>query len=211
MDCDVLDELKQNLCRKDCGDVKKTNYGKSFISSVEPLTGNEDDAEECSPERMEFHDNEIKSNNPSLMKRIKDLDLKTVSFLIFLYILQGIPVGISTAIPLILSTKKSSYSHQGIYSFTRWPFSVRILWAPIIDRVFINKIGRRKTWIFICQSLSGILMLATAKLVQEITNFERTNTENSIYILTAIFTILVLFSATNDITLDAWSIDLLLE
>ncbi|RNA32617.1 Retrovirus-related Pol poly from transposon [Brachionus plicatilis] len=44
--CDVLDELKQNLCGKNCGDVKKTNYGKSFIRSVEPLTGNEDDAEE---------------------------------------------------------------------------------------------------------------------------------------------------------------------
>ncbi|RNA43315.1 hypothetical protein BpHYR1_009605 [Brachionus plicatilis] len=34
-------ELKQNLCERNCGDVKKTNYGKSPISSVEPLTVNE--------------------------------------------------------------------------------------------------------------------------------------------------------------------------
>ncbi|RNA43921.1 hypothetical protein BpHYR1_001306 [Brachionus plicatilis] len=44
MDCDLLDELKQSLCGR-TGDIKKINYGKSFISSVETLTGNENDVE----------------------------------------------------------------------------------------------------------------------------------------------------------------------
>ncbi|CAF0910093.1 unnamed protein product [Brachionus calyciflorus] len=160
---------------------------------------------------MELQASEQERNQKSLIKRIRELNLKTVAYLTFLYILQGIPVGISTAIPLILSSKKVTYSYQGIYSFTRWPFSVRILWAPIIDRFFIQKIGRRKTWIFICQFMSGFLMLSTASLVDAVISTDMANRKSGIYILTAIFTVLVVLSATNDITLDAWSIDLLPE
>lgn len=182
--------------------------------------------EEANLESLQLDGEEKKKS--SLFERIKDLNLKTLLFLTFLYILQGffihffkfsnfifistgIPVGISGAIPLILSSKKIAYSHQGIYSFTRWPFSLRILWAPIVDRFFITKIGRRKSWILFCQLMSGLFMLSTANIIEKILNASESDKEKEIFILTAIFGFLVFLSATNDITLDAWSLDLLPE
>lgn len=59
--------------------------------------------------------------------------------------------------------------------------------------------------------MSGLFMLSTANIIDKILNTSESNKENEIFILTAIFGFLVFLSATNDITLDAWSIDLLPE
>ena len=57
----------------------------------------------------------------------------------------GIPLGLTGSLPFILSSRKVSYSNQGTFSFAFWPFSLKLLWAPIVDSVFIKKIGRRKS------------------------------------------------------------------
>lgn len=47
----------------------------------------------------------------------------------------------------------------GVFSFVSWPFSLKILWAPIVDSVFIRSVGLRRTWLIpvqarnTCQSL----------------------------------------------------------
>ena len=112
---------------------------------------------------------------------------------------------------MILSSRKVSYSFQGTYSLAMWPFSIRILWAPIIDRFFFKKIGRRKTWIVSCLLFSGIFMVCLAEIVKTLVYSKREYNDNDIYALTAIFGTLVLLASTNDIALDAWSIDLLME
>jgi hypothetical protein len=38
-----------------------------------------------------------------------------------------------------------SYANQGTFSFAFWPFSFKLLWAPIVDSVYVKKIGRRKS------------------------------------------------------------------
>lgn len=40
----------------------------------------------------------------------------------FLYLLQGIPLGLIAAIPLVLSSKHVSYGQQAVFSFANWPF-----------------------------------------------------------------------------------------
>jgi PAT family acetyl-CoA transporter-like MFS transporter 1 len=92
-----------------------------------------------------------------------------------------------------------------------WPFSVRILWAPIVDRFFSKKVGRRKTWIVSCLLLSGVLMVCFAEFVKTLVYSKREYNQYDIYALTAVFGTLVLLASTNDIAMDAWSIDLLME
>ena len=46
-------------------------------------------------------------------------------------VLQGIPLGLAAAIPLILTNRNVSYKQQAEFSFAFWPFSVKLLWAPI--------------------------------------------------------------------------------
>lgn len=70
-------------------------------------------------------------------------ELGSVSLLLFLYVLQGIPLGLAGSIPLILQSKNVSYTDQAFFSFVFWPFSLKLLWAPLVDSVYYSRFGRR--------------------------------------------------------------------
>lgn len=42
------------------------------------------------------------------------------------------------------------------FSVVTWPFMFKIIWAPIVDSLYVQWIGRRKTWLMPLQYLSGI-------------------------------------------------------
>ena len=48
-----------------------------------------------------------------------------------------------------------SYKQQAEFSLAYWPFSVKLLWAPIVDSCFIKSFGRRKSWLVPVQYLIG--------------------------------------------------------
>ena len=92
--------------------------------------------------------------NTSMWKEI-DGDKAHILVLFFLYVLQGIPLGLSKSIPLVLQERGVDYTEQSIFSFAKYPFSMKILWAPIVDALFVKKFGRRKTWLIPTQMLIG--------------------------------------------------------
>jgi PAT family acetyl-CoA transporter-like MFS transporter 1 len=47
-------------------------------------------------------------------------------------------------------------------------FSMKLLWAPIVDSVYFKKIGRRKSWMVPCQYLIGIFLLVVSYYVAEV-------------------------------------------
>jgi len=74
-------------------------------------------------------------------------------------LLQGIPVGLAFgSIPFLLKAKVS-YTQVGIFSFASYPYSMKLLWSPIVDAVYSRRIGRRKSWIVPIQATSGLLLL----------------------------------------------------
>lgn len=141
----------------------------------------------------------------------KSDDLANIIFLIFLYVILNIPIGLTLSIPLILSTRKVAYSEQGTYSFAIWPFSLKLLWAPLVDAFFVNKIGRRKTWVVSCQFISGLAMIIFASPIYKLIDENIEHKKNEIYLLSLFFGFIVFLSATQDVALDAWSLDLLME
>lgn len=70
-------------------------------------------------------------------------ELGNVSLLLFLYVLQGIPLGLAGSIPLILQSRNVSYTDQAFFSFVFWPFSLKLLWAPLVDSLYFSRFGRR--------------------------------------------------------------------
>ena len=87
----------------------------------------------------------------------KDLEGDKIHVLIlfFLYCLQGIPLGLRSSIPLILTKKNVPYTEQATFSISAYPFSMKVLWAPIIDSLFWAKFGKRKSWLVPVQYLIG--------------------------------------------------------
>jgi PAT family acetyl-CoA transporter-like MFS transporter 1 len=83
-------------------------------------------------------------------------------------LIQGIPIGLAFgSVPFLLKSKLS-YSQLGIFSLATYPYSLKLLWSPIVDSIFSPTIGRRKSWILPMQFIIGSLMLWMSMHVQEI-------------------------------------------
>ncbi|XP_060521373.1 acetyl-coenzyme A transporter 1 [Cylas formicarius] len=164
---------------------RKRNKGKNDIASV--------------VENGEAHGISSKSN-------IND-DKGNIALLLFLYTLQGIPLGLTSAIPMILQNRGVSYKQQAEFSFVSWPFSLKLLWAPLVDSIFSTRMGRRKTWLIPVQYLIGIFMLLLSSHVEQWLGSK--DHPPNIEILTLLFFCLNFLAATQDIAVDGWALTML--
>merc|ERR1712127_558688 len=107
----------------------------------------------------------------------------------------------------VLCGKNTCYTDQGLFSFATWPFTIKLLWAPFVDSLYVDKIGRRKSWLVPSQFITGILLIITAPYVESVLG-ENSNVDihDEIYYLTALFTFLIILTATQDIAVDGWAI-----
>jgi MFS transporter, PAT family, beta-lactamase induction signal transducer AmpG len=85
----------------------------------------------------------------------------------------------------------------GIMSYVSLPYLFKFLWAPFIDRFPLPFLGRRRGWMLVTQ-----LALAVA-----IALFALQNPHASLLPVTVCATAIVFFSATQDITIDAYRTD----
>ncbi|XP_001947097.1 acetyl-coenzyme A transporter 1 [Acyrthosiphon pisum] len=133
-------------------------------------------------------------------------DRLNIAILLFLYTLQGVPLGLSAAIPIIMQKKHITYKEQAQFSFSTWPFSLKLLWAPIVDSIFWPKFGRRKTWLVPVQYLIGFFLLFLAMNINDWLVF--TEDPNTTF-LTLMFFCLNFLAATQDIAVDGWALTML--
>ena len=123
-------------------------------------------------------------------------------------------MGITSGIPLylILSTlfiwltrENIDISTIGLFALTQIPWSVKFLWAPIIDNFripFLHRfLGQRKAWLFIIQ-INLILFIILLGYSNPTENLK----------LTALLALIIsFFSASQDIVIDAYRIEILNE
>ncbi|RWS05598.1 acetyl-coenzyme A transporter 1-like protein, partial [Dinothrombium tinctorium] len=69
-------------------------------------------------------------------------DYANLCLLIFFYSLQGLQGGLWITIPMILASNNVSYNKQAIFSFAVYPYTIKLLWAPIVDSLYFPKFGR---------------------------------------------------------------------
>lgn len=160
-------------------------------------------------------------------------DTFNYALLIVLYTLQGIPMGLSASIPFLIQQKvkqmaasatvassvapvlastgsssvaaasRLSYKANAIFALCSWPFSLKLLWAPIVDAVFFKSFGRRKSWLIPIQSLAGVLMVTGANYVERQLGLGKVTAQSfNVRGVTAFFFVLYFLMATQDIAVD---------
>ncbi|XP_055912515.1 acetyl-coenzyme A transporter 1 [Eupeodes corollae] len=134
-------------------------------------------------------------------------DKGNIAILLFLYILQGIPLGLIAAIPMLLQNRGASYKQQAEFSFAYWPFSLKLLWAPIVDSLYVSRFGRRKSWLIPTQYLIGLFMLLLSMNVDSWLGGN--GVEPNVPLLTFMFFSLNFLAATQDIAVDGWALTML--
>ncbi|XP_022165986.1 acetyl-coenzyme A transporter 1-like [Myzus persicae] len=127
--------------------------------------------------------------------------------LLLLYTMQGIPFGLTLAMPIILQSNKNvSYKDQAMFSLVAWPDSLKLIWAPLVDAVYVQKIGRRKSWLIPVQYLMGACFIYMAGNIDEWLPETR---KPDILKLVFVFFIMKVLVITEDIVVDSWALTML--
>ncbi|MBL8958005.1 MAG: MFS transporter, partial [Myxococcaceae bacterium] len=115
-----------------------------------------------------------------------------------LYFVQGLPYGFQdTALPGFLTKLGVSMTAIGFASALSWPWALKPLWAPVVDRYGHTGFGKRKSWIVPLQFLLAVACFAAAY------------SEPSTSLTRLIFIVLVMnvLTATQDIAVDGYAVD----
>jgi PAT family beta-lactamase induction signal transducer AmpG len=127
---------------------------------------------------------------------VEPLSTRTkLTWVALLYFAEGFPFGlVRSAFPVYFRSHGVSLAEIGLMSLANLPWTLKFLWAPAVDLW-----GRRRSWIVACQALL-VVSLAVFLLLRP------TQAGN---VLLVLLITLALFSATQDIAIDAYTIELL--
>ncbi|SCU78079.1 LADA_0A03708g1_1 [Lachancea dasiensis] len=159
-------------------------------------------------------------------RQLAEHDKRPFLLLVMLYFLQGIPIGLTFGtVPFLLKSmvKETTFTQLGLFTMATYPYSLKILWSPIVDSMYNVKIGRRRSWIIPVQLVSGIILWIIGIGVSRNVIFAGvdnsfhpenvsggvTASKLNITTLTAIFFILITLCATQDIAVDGWALEIL--
>ena len=87
----------------------------------------------------------------------------------------------------------------GLFTLVQWPYIWKFLWSPLVDRYALPVLGRRRSWMFATQ----VLLLAAIPL------FGQLHPQQDLWSIAYLATAVALFSATQDIALDAFRREIL--
>jgi len=134
-------------------------------------------------------------------------DWAAIGLLMLLYTLQGVPMGLGGSIPFLMQAKGISLTEQAKFSVIAWPFSLKLLWAPLVDSVYSSTLGRRKTWIVPVQASIGALLLWSSGRIDGWLG--EGGGEPDVATLTSLFLLFYFLAATQDIAVDGLALTIL--
>ena len=118
-------------------------------------------------------------------------------------------LGFSSGLPFLLvgntfgywlRDEGTSLTAIGFLSWVGLAYSLKFLWAPIVDRVdvpFFARLGHRRGWMALAQIIVGLALVAMALI----------GTHDGLAVLGAFALVVAFASATQDIVIDAWRIE----
>lgn len=120
-----------------------------------------------------------------------------------LYLSEGIPFGFSaTALATYLRQSGISIAQVGLFIASLYaPWGFKPLWAPVVDLVNLRRFGHYRAWIVFAQ----VMMILTLALVWAV------DPGANLRLLTLLIVIHNIFSATQDIAIDALAVNVLPE
>lgn len=145
---------------------------------------------------------EKKSRRLSWMDTLRSLARPKVSIMLALGFSSGLPfMLVGNTLGYWLRESGIALATIGFLSWVGLAYSLKFLWAPLIDKMnaplFGAWLGRRRGWMIIAQILVGLCLLGMSYL----------KPEGGLALFTLLAAIAAFASATQDIVVDAWRIE----
>lgn len=89
--------------------------------------------------------------NPAIKTHAeKTFTALSLTVVIVLYLAHALPLYFyNVALPAILRHQGVDLRWIGMLSLLYIPWAFKFFWAPLIDRVYFKKLGKRKTWLLL--------------------------------------------------------------
>lgn len=128
---------------------------------------------------------------------------KSLTVVLFLGVASGLPLALTSGSLQAWLTVAGVPLHTiGFLSLVGLPYTLKFLWAPLMDRFVPPFLGRRRGWIVLMQgALAGILIIMGS--------FHPEQSTEQVMFLASCAVILAFLSASQDIVIDAYRTELL--
>ena len=138
----------------------------------------------------------------SIQNIFKPYSDKKIIISMIMGFVAGLPLLLTiTLLQAWLTDVDVSKSTIGLFALIGLPYSLKFLWAPIFDRYVISSLGRRRGWLLFVQVL----------LILSIFLLGQSNPEINLYNVAVLSLSVTFFSASQDIIIDAYRRESLLE
>lgn len=131
---------------------------------------------------------------------MKALGNRRMTVMLLLGFSSGLPLALTGGtLQAWLATTAIDIKTIAIFSLVGLPYTLKFIWAPIMDRFVPPFLGRRRGWILITQGLLIVLILAMASC----------SPQDTIFLISLFALALAFCSASQDIAIDAYRADVL--
>jgi len=113
---------------------------------------------------------------------------------------SGLPLGlIWIALPVWLTYRGVDIKTIGLFSLAQAPWTFKFLWAPLMDRYRLPALGRKRSWMIVCQIFlfAGIALLASQAADPRVVK------------VAALAVFIAFWSASQDIAIDGYAVEVL--
>jgi MFS transporter, PAT family, beta-lactamase induction signal transducer AmpG len=136
-------------------------------------------------------------SKPTLLQALTD---KRMTAILLLGFASGLPLNLTgSTLQAWLASDGIDIKTIGIFSLVSFPYVLKMLWAPLLDRYLPPLLGRRRGWILIYQ-----VALAIA-----IATMGWSSPQKTPYLLGMIAIVVAFLSASQDIVIDAYRVDVI--
>jgi MFS transporter, PAT family, beta-lactamase induction signal transducer AmpG len=129
---------------------------------------------------------------------------QAISFRMLVMLLMGYSAGlplllIGSTLQAWMKDSQVDLTAIGAFSLVGLPYTIKFLWAPLLDRYQLPFLGRRKGWMVIFQALLALSIFALSTV----------NPKTDLWTVTALSMMIAFFSSSQDVVLDAYRREIL--
>lgn len=129
---------------------------------------------------------------------IQKVSALSLSVVVVLYLAHALPLYFyNVALPAILRHQGVDLRWIGMLSLLYIPWAFKFFWAPLIDRFYFKKLGKRKTWLLFTQValVLGVVALALTQFDYGL----------GVFVIVGLW--ISTFAATQDIAIDGYTVE----
>ncbi len=142
----------------------------------------------------------IHSTNPTMTKYWQAIFNRRMLICVFTGFASGLPLYfLIQLVPWWLRSENVGLAEIGFFALIGLPYTWKFLWAPLVDRYWIAKFGRRRTW----------MLASQLALIPAISLLPQLSPETQIWSIAWLCALIAFLSATQDISLDAYRREIL--